>query len=64
MRVISQRDLVQPHIAELRQHSAQTRQAQAAKRGRQPSITKRSYKILRSTVTAPAYRALSALGLH
>ncbi len=45
MRVISQRDLVQPHIAELRQHSAQTRQAQAAKRGRQPSITKRSYKI-------------------
>ncbi len=63
MRVISRQDLVKPHIAELRQHSAQARKAQAASRTTQPS-PKRSFAILRSIVTAPIYRVLSVLGVR
>lgn len=64
MRVISRQDLVKPHIAELRQHSAQARKAQAASRTTQPSPSKRSFAILRSIVTAPIYRVLSVLGVR
>jgi hypothetical protein len=61
MDLLSRRDLIKPHIAELRQ---QSRRAQAVRQAREPQTRQRRYKARRLKAPAPVRQVLAALGLR